>query len=85
MTNQKKGLTSPSETYEAADLSADDILFTLRTPRALYVGGTGNIKVTGLDDVVATFFAVPIGTLLPISYKRLWKTGTTATLLIVMY
>jgi hypothetical protein len=49
---------------------------------ALYIGGTGNVRVTtiGGDDVL--FTAVPVGTILPVKIKRLWLTNTTATLIV---
>lgn len=46
--------------------------------RAVYVGVTGNLKVTCLDGSVADFPNVPVG-LLTIGAVRVWSTGTTAT------
>lgn len=54
-------------------------------PRAIYVGGTGDIVATGVDGVDATFKAVPQGTVLPIRPKLIKATGTTATLIIGFY
>lgn len=74
------------------DLSAqksDTVDLTIQ-PYAIYVGGAGDIKVDmvsqhqGSVDAV-TFKAVPVGTILPIRPKRLYSTGTTATLLIGLY
>lgn len=51
--------------------------------RAVYVGGLGNITYdapNGQSGLVLT--AVPAGTLLPISMKRIHATGTTATLMV---
>lgn len=48
----------------------------------IYVGGTGDLKVTMLDGSTPTYKAVPVGTLLPIQVSRVFATGTTATLLI---
>lgn len=56
--------------------------------KQLYVGGTGDIKValTGQKDSEAvTLKAVPTGTMLPFSVRRVFSTGTTATLLIAVY
>lgn len=47
--------------------------------RALYVGGSGNIKVTTVDGDVVTFIGCVVGTILPVSVKRVWATSTTAT------
>lgn len=46
---------------------------------ALWVGGTGNVKVTAVGGTVAVFTAVPAGTYLSIRIRRVWSTGTTAT------
>jgi hypothetical protein len=53
-------------------------------PRALYVGGAGNIAVLMEDDSTATFSSVPAGTLLPIRVKRVNSTNTTATLILAL-
>jgi hypothetical protein len=54
------------------------------TTRALYVGGTRDVRVRmrGGNDV--TFAAVPTGTVLPIRVTRVFLTGTTATNIIAM-
>jgi hypothetical protein len=44
----------------------------------IYVGGTGNVKIDGMDGVAVTFYDVPIG-ILPVGGKKIYKTGTTAT------
>jgi hypothetical protein len=49
-------------------------------PRALWIGGAGDITVVPADGVVAspvTFTAVPAGTLLPLRVQRV--TAATAT------
>ncbi len=50
--------------------------------RAIYVGGTGNVKVTSVSGDVATFVACPVGLIIPVAVKRVWSTGTTATYLV---
>lgn len=46
----------------------------------LYVGGAGDIKVTGLKSGTVTLKAIPAGTWLNFCrVKRVWSTGTTAT------
>lgn len=46
----------------------------------LYVGVTGDVKVTDIDGNVATFVNVPAGTLLSgFQISLVWATGTTAT------
>lgn len=47
--------------------------------RALWVGGTGDVKLTTKAGDVVTLTAVPAGTLLHISHILVWSAGTTAT------
>ena len=51
----------------------------------LYVGGSGDIKVTtiGGDDV--TFVGIPAGTFIPVHVIRVWSTGTTSTDIIALW
>jgi hypothetical protein len=53
--------------------------------RALYIGGTGAVKVTTIDGTSVTFSAVPVGTLLPVQCSLVFATGTTATLIIALW
>lgn len=53
--------------------------------RALYVGTSGDVKVTHLDGSVAVYPAVPAGMVLPVSCKLVWSTGTTASNIVNMY
>lgn len=57
---------------------ADADFATNLQARALYVGVTGDVRVTtvGGDDV--TFANVPVG-FFAVSVKRVWSTGTTAS------
>lgn len=45
----------------------------------LYVGGAGNVSVVTIGGDIATFFAVPVGTVLPVQVVKLRTTSTTAT------
>lgn len=54
-------------------------------PRAIYIGGTGDLVVVGLDDVEVTFSNVSAGTVLPFMAKIIKSTGTTATLILALY
>ena len=53
--------------------------------QGIYVGGAGAIAAVMEDGTVATFSAVPVGTLLPIRAVRVNATNTTATLLLALY
>lgn len=51
----------------------------LTTPyRFLYVGATGNVKVTTVGGADITFTNVPVGYLW-VSVIRVWSTGTTVS------
>lgn len=50
-------------------------------PLALVVLTTGTIRATGVNSSAPVDYpAFPAGTILPISVKRVYQTGTTATL-----
>lgn len=51
----------------------------------LYVGGAGNVSVVTIGGDIVTFFAVPVGTVLPIQVIRLRATGTTATNVLALW
>lgn len=53
----------------------------------LYVGGTGNLRVTLRDQAdgdSVTLNSVPVG-FIPLLVKRVWATGTTATNIVALY
>lgn len=52
-------------------------------PRALWVGGGGNISLVMASGTV-TLEAVPDGTLLPVRPSRVRATGTTATAIVAL-
>lgn len=54
-------------------------------PRALYVGGTGDIAAVSADGSVEVFSNVAAGSILPIRPVRINSTSTTATLLLALY
>lgn len=57
-----------------------------RPTRAVYVGGTGHMKVRfvgGQDNVLLS--AIPAGSLLPIAIDKIYDTDTTATLMVALW
>ncbi len=68
----------------AIDISSTN--HTLATPAcALYVGGTGDV-ILDMGDVGGqiTFKAVPVGTVLPICFNKIYKVGTGATYMLAL-
>lgn len=53
--------------------------------RGVWVGGAGNLKVTLVGSGTLTLYSVQAGTLVPISPKIVFSTGTTATNLDCLY
>jgi len=53
--------------------------------RAVYVGGTGDLKVTLQDSGTVTFVDVPAGSTLAIRAKVVFSTGTTATDIVALW
>ncbi len=53
-------------------------------PRSIYVGVTGDVKVTMKGGGVVTFKAVPVG-VLPVRPVLVWATGTSATDILALY
>lgn len=76
------GLRDPAE--HAFAITPNDSANLSKTTRAIYVGGTGDLKVTlsGGDTVV--FASVPVGVLW-IRAQKVFATGTSATNLIGLY
>jgi hypothetical protein len=66
---------TPSDTTDLTDL-----------PKAIYVGGGGDIALMAAADNTARIFkAAQAGSILPIRARRILVTGTTATNLIALY
>lgn len=62
---------------------ATDLTYTSK----LYIGGTGNLRVTLRDQAdgdSVTLSSVPVG-FVPLLVKRVWATNTTATNIVALY
>ena len=57
----------------------------LTTPSVVYVGGSGDVKVTTAQGDTVTFVGVIPGGVLPVQVIRVWSTGTTATYMLRIY
>ncbi len=53
-------------------------------PRAIYVGGAGDLNVEMKSGNTVKFSAIPVGTLIPIRVNKVLSTGTTATLILAI-
>ncbi len=73
-------LESPAK--DAFAISGNDNTDLANSTRSIYVGGSGNIKLTTIDGSTVTFNGAIAGSILPIRAKRIFSTGTTATNLI---
>jgi hypothetical protein len=75
------GLEAPAR--DAFAITPNDSTDLAVSTRALYVGGTGNVKVDTVAGTTVTFTAVPVG-ILPVRVRRVHSTGTTATNIVGM-
>lgn len=80
---QRTGLDSPGENWASITPHDSNALSTL--PRAIYVGGAGDLEVISVDGTTVVFSGVPVGTLLPIRPNIVKATNTTATNLIAVW
>lgn len=81
--NHTAALISPA--MDGLEVTPDDATDVTHVTRAIYVGGTGSIRVTLLSGVVVTFNNVPSGSLLPLRVSRIHATGTSATSLVGLF
>lgn len=72
-------LTVPATRAFDAYAAKSDAADLTNAARALYVGSTGDVKVTTTGGDTVTFTNVQAGTFLPVRVARLWSTGTTVT------
>lgn len=79
-------ITRPGESLVAVTKSDTDDVEKLGNayPRALWVGGAGNVVMVAPDGRSATLSGVAAGTLLPLRFKRIGA-STTATLMVAIY
>lgn len=74
---------TPSDTVAIGETTAGD--GNAKAPKALYVGGAGNLVAVQPDGRVVTFTGVPAGSVLPITVTRVNATSTTATAIVALY
>ena len=81
--NYHSGLESPAE--RAVAITGNDSTDLTVFPRAIYVGGAGNVKVTTIGGDTVTFSGALAGTIIPVRVTRVFSTDTTATNLLGLY
>ena len=86
VTDRYQGMSpSLSSPYVGGAAIAKSDSASIELTRAVYVGGTGDLKVTYQDGSIDVLQSIPAGTLLPIRVSLVWSTGTTATKLSALY
>ena len=63
----------------------DSVDLAVTPTKGIYVGGSGDLKVTLENGDVVTFMSLSSGMIHPIAVKRIWATGTTATNILAVY
>lgn len=53
--------------------------------RGIYVGAAGDVAVDMADGTAVTFTELSAGVVHPLSVKRVYSTGTTATNILALY
>lgn len=76
--------TFPMFPGDAAAVTPNDST-NLSQPSVIYVGGSGNVKVTTAQGTAVTFTGVNAGTVIPVQVIRVWSTGTTATTMTAVF
>ena len=72
-----------------AVITPSDTVDLVTVPKAIYVGGGGDLKMIGVAAPAAAagvvWSGVPSASLLPVRPRRILATGTTATLIVACY
>lgn len=53
--------------------------------KSIYIGGAGTVKVDMANGDTVTFTAMTIGSIHQLSVRRVYSTGTSATLIVALY
>ena len=82
--SRQQSLTSDPAS-NAVLVSPNDSTDLTYVTRAVYVGTTGNMKVTMQDSGTVLFTGIAAGTTLPIRVTRIWSTTTTASTILALW
>lgn len=75
--------TSPGE--HAFAVTPHNTTQLAHATRGIYVGASGNLKVTTVGGEEVTFTGIAAGVVHPIAAIIIWATGTTATSIVGVY
>lgn len=75
-------MEAPLGWNKAFVITPDDAVNLPLATQAIYVGGTGNITGVLPDGSTVLISAIPVGAQIPVQFKRINATGTTATLIV---
>ena len=82
--NLKLAWTQPFDDYRPAVFDAD-LKAAGTMPRALYIGGGGNLAVVNAIGVEVVFTALQTGQIVPIRPIQMNTVNTTATAVLMLY
>lgn len=71
------GIFQQNSPVSAVEVTKSDTVANVFT--MLYVGVTGDVKITDQYGNVSTFVGVPAGQYIPVRTSLVWSAGTTAT------
>ena len=70
---------------DAAAVTPRDSAQISRVARALYVGGSGDVKLVTEEGNTVTFQDIVAGSILPVKATKVFATGTTATNIVALF
>lgn len=70
---------------DAAAVTPSDSAQISRVARALYVGGSGDVKLVTEEGNAVTFQDIVAGSILPVKATKVFATGTTATNIVALF
>lgn len=75
--------TNPAD--GASEITPNDSTDLTLVARALYIGGSGDLKINTPNGDTVTFQDIVAGSLLPVRAVRVYATGTTATNIVALF
>ena len=71
--------------HDASTVTPSDTVNLTNEARGLYIGTTGNVRVTTRNGTDLIFYSVPAGGILPVYVRRVWTTNTSASNITALY